>query len=322
MRDTILEFEASVNRAVIGQQAVVRQILIALLADGHVLLESLPGLAKTRTVKAIATRLAASMSRIQFTPDLLPSDITGAETLLQSGHERTLSFQPGPIFGNLILADEINRAPAKVQSALLEAMEERQVSVAGKTHRMADLFLVMATQNPIEQEGTYPLPEAQMDRFLFKVLISYPAPDSERAMLAMLREESDASGSSQAAPGVLAQDIIFAVRRDIARIHVAPAIDEYIVSIVNATRHGKQIDTDLGNWIEIGASPRGAIGLDRASRVQAWLANRDFVTPDDVRAIVHPVLRHRLILSYEASADQISADSVIDRLIEKIAVPA
>jgi MoxR-like ATPase len=319
MRETILRFEASVNEAIVGQQAVVRQVLIALLADGHVLLESLPGLAKTRTVKAIATRLAATMSRIQFTPDLLPSDITGAETLLQSGTERTLSFQPGPIFGNLILADEINRAPAKVQSALLEAMEERQISVAGKTHRMPDLFLVMATQNPIEQEGTYPLPEAQMDRFLLKVLISYPSPQSEVDMLRLLRRES---GQPDSPPNVLAQDVIFAVREEIRRIAVAPAVDDYIVSLVNATRHGSELDADLGKWIEIGASPRGSIGLDRASRVQAWLQDRTFVTPDDVRAVVHPVLRHRLILSYDANAENISADAVVDRLIEKVAVPA
>ncbi|MFM0282808.1 MoxR-like ATPase [Burkholderia sp. GAS332] len=319
MRETILRFESSVNEAIVGQQAVVRQLLIALLADGHVLLESLPGLAKTRAVKAIATRLAASMSRIQFTPDLLPSDITGAETLLQSGTEHTLSFQPGPIFGNLILADEINRAPAKVQSALLEAMEERQISVAGKTHRMADLFLVMATQNPIEQEGTYPLPEAQMDRFLLKVLISYPSPQSETDMLRLLRRES---GAAAEAPSVLAQDVIFAVREEIRQITVAPAMDDYIVSLVNATRHGKELDADLGKWIEIGASPRGSIGLDRASRVQAWLQDRKFVTPDDVRAVVHPVLRHRLILSYDANAENVSADAVVDRLIEKVAVPA
>lgn len=319
MRETVLRFESSVNEAVVGQQAVVRQVLIALLADGHVLLESLPGLAKTRTVKAIATRLAATMSRIQFTPDLLPSDITGAETLLQSGTERTLSFQPGPIFGNLILADEINRAPAKVQSALLEAMEERQISVAGKTHRMADLFLVMATQNPIEQEGTYPLPEAQMDRFLFKVLITYPSPQSETDMLRLLRRES---GNAAEMPNVLAQDVIFAVREEIRQIAVAPAIDDYIVSLVNATRHAGELDADLGKWIEIGASPRGSIGLDRASRVQAWLQDRKFVTPDDVRAVIHPVLRHRLILSYDANAENVSADAVVDRLIEKVAVPA
>jgi MoxR-like ATPase len=319
MRDTILRFEASIGQAVVGQEAVVRQILIALLADGHVLLESLPGLAKTRTVKAIAARLAASMKRIQFTPDLLPSDITGGETLLQSGAQRSLQFQPGPIFGNLILADEINRAPAKVQSALLEAMEERQISVAGTTHAMPALFLVMATQNPIEQEGTYPLPEAQMDRFLLKVLITYPSPQSEADMLRMLRRESEGAHASF---DTLSQETIFAARDAIRRINVSGAIDEYIVSLVNATRHGASLDADLGKWIEVGASPRGAIGLDRASRAHAWLDARDFVTPDDVRAVIHPVLRHRLLLSYDANADNVSADSVIDRLVQKVAVPA
>ncbi|GAB5100476.1 AAA family ATPase [Caballeronia sp. HLA56] len=319
MQDLIRRFETSIGQAVIGQEAVVRQILIALFADGHVLLESLPGLAKTRTVKAIAARLAATMKRIQFTPDLLPSDITGGETLLQSGNERTLSFQPGPIFGNLILADEINRAPAKVQSALLEAMEERQISISGKTYPLPELFLVMATQNPIEQEGTYPLPEAQMDRFLMKVLIGYASPGSEADMLRLLRRESE---GAPAAMETLTQEDVFAAREAVRRVAVAPAIDEYIVSIVNATRHGGALDADLGKWIEVGASPRGAIGLDRASRVHAWLDERDFVTPDDVRAVIHPVLRHRLLLSYDATADKVGADQVIDRLVEKVAVPA
>jgi MoxR-like ATPase len=319
MRDIILRFEASIGEAVIGQQAVVRQILIALLADGHVLLESLPGLAKTRTVKAIAARLDATMKRIQFTPDLLPSDITGGETLLQAGAERMLQFQPGPIFGNLILADEINRAPAKVQAALLEAMEERQITVAGTTHAMPPLFLVMATQNPIEQEGTYPLPEAQMDRFLLKVLMTYPPPASEAGMLRLLRRESD---GEHAPVDTLSQADVFAAREAVRRIAVSSAIDEYIVSLVNATRHGKTQDAELAKWIEVGASPRGAIGLDRASRVHAWLDGRAFVTPDDVRAIVHPVLRHRLLLSYDATADEIGADDVIDRLVRHVAVPA
>ncbi|MDR3101126.1 MAG: MoxR family ATPase [Paraburkholderia sp.] len=319
MRETILHFEAGVNEAVIGQQEVVRQVLIALLADGHVLLESLPGLAKTRTVKAIAARLAATMRRIQFTPDLLPSDITGGETLLQSGSERMLTFQPGPIFGNLILADEINRAPAKVQSALLEAMEERQISVAGKTHPMADLFLVMATQNPIEQEGTYPLPEAQMDRFLMKVLIDYPSPQSERDMLKLLRRET---GQASAAVQTLAQEVVFAARHEIEAVEVAPAIDEYVVALVNATRHPKALDAELARWIEVGASPRGAIGLDRASRAHAWLDGRSYVTPDDVRAVVRPVLRHRLILSYDASAERVSPDQIVDKLVAAVAVPA
>ncbi|MFK0375929.1 AAA family ATPase [Pandoraea sp. NPDC090278] len=319
MKNTIIEFEKNIGDAVVGQQTVVRQILIALLADGHVLLESLPGLAKTRTVKAIAARLAVTMRRIQFTPDLLPSDITGGETLLQSGTERVLQFQPGPIFGNLILADEINRAPAKVQSALLEAMEERQVSVSGKTHAMADLFMVMATQNPIEQEGTYPLPEAQMDRFLLKILITYPTQESEQAMLQLLRNETK---QPSAVGGTLSQEEVFAARREIEDVSVSPAVDAYIVALVNGTRHGIASDADLSRWIEVGASPRGAIGLDRAARVHAWLEDRDFVTPDDVRAVVHPVLRHRLVLSYDANADGIDADRVVDRLVETTPVPA
>lgn len=318
MKNTIIEFEKHIGEAIVGQEAVVRQILIALLADGHVLLESLPGLAKTRTVKAIAARLAVTTRRIQFTPDLLPSDITGGETLLQSGTERVLQFQPGPIFGNLILADEINRAPAKVQSALLEAMEERQVSVAGKTHAMADLFMVMATQNPIEQEGTYPLPEAQMDRFLLKILITYPTPESEQAMLQLLRNESK---QPSAVGGTLSQEEVFAARREIENVSVSPAVDAYIVALVNGTRHGIASDADLSRWVEVGASPRGAIGLDRAARVHAWLEDRDFVTPDDVRAVVHPVLRHRLVLSYDANADGINADRVVDRLVETTPVP-
>ncbi|AKC70728.1 AAA family ATPase [Pandoraea oxalativorans] len=319
MKNTILEFEKHIGDAVVGQETVVRQILIALLADGHVLLESLPGLAKTRTVKAIAARLAVTMRRIQFTPDLLPSDITGGDTLLQSGTERVLQFQPGPIFGNLILADEINRAPAKVQSALLEAMEERQVSVSGKTHAMADLFMVMATQNPIEQEGTYPLPEAQMDRFLLKILITYPTPESEQAMLRLLRSETK---QTSPAGGTLSQEEVFAARREIENVSVSPAVDAYIVALVNGTRHGIASDADLSRWIEVGASPRGAIGLDRAARVHAWLEDRDFVTPDDVRAVAHPVLRHRLVLSYDANADGIDADRVVDRLVETTPVPA
>lgn len=323
-----LKFEASIGASVVGQEAVVRQLVIALLADGHVLLESLPGLAKTRTVKAMAAHLAAAMRRIQFTPDLLPSDITGSETLLQSGTERVLQFQPGPIFGNLILADEINRAPAKVQSALLEAMEERQVSVSGKTHPLSPLFMVMATQNPIEQEGTYPLPEAQMDRFLLKILMTYPSASSEQAMLALLRAEALAAGSSEAhaasedTPMSLTQADVFSARADIARVSVSPAIDQYIVALVNGTRHGATLDADLGRWIDVGASPRGAIALDRASRVHAWLEARDFVIPDDVRAVAHPVLRHRLLLSYDANADGVDADHVVDRLLDTVPVPA
>ncbi|RJG11069.1 MoxR family ATPase [Pseudomonas cavernicola] len=321
-RDDILALQASIAQAVLGQDEVIRQVVLGLLANGHLLLESLPGLAKTRTVKALAKHLDAKMSRIQFTPDLLPSDITGAEVLNQVDGRNEIRFQPGPLFGNVILADEINRAPAKVQSALLEAMEERQITVAGISHSMPDLFMVLATQNPIEQEGTYPLPEAQMDRFLMKVLLGYPKAEDESLVLRMLRAEEQASGHGKAAADAqLAQAAIFAARQEVSSIHVSEAIDCYLIDLINATRHPSPYDADLARWINIGASPRGGIGLDRAARAHAWLEGNDFVSPDDVRAVVHPVLRHRLLLSYDAVADGVSADQVLDRLLDKVAIP-
>ncbi|MFU1929048.1 AAA family ATPase [Bordetella hinzii] len=317
-REGVLALERLVGQAVLGQSEVIRQVLVALLADGHVLLESLPGLAKTRTVKALASHMAAEMRRIQFTPDLLPADITGAEVLQQdAGGGHRIQFQPGPLFGNLILADEINRAPAKVQSALLEAMEERQVTVGGVTRAMPALFMVLATQNPIEQEGTYPLPEAQMDRFLMKIRLDYPGADDEAAMLALLRGGPSAPAAERAPP--LAQEDLFACRAEIGALHVAAAVDRYIVDLVNATRH--PADEQLARWIQIGASPRGAIALDRAARAHAWLEGADFSSPDDVRAVAHPVLRHRLHLSYDAIADGVTEDQVIDRLLDVVAVP-
>ncbi|MGP6459423.1 AAA family ATPase [Pseudomonas parakoreensis] len=316
--------QASIAEAVLGQDQVIRQILLGLLANGHLLLESLPGLAKTRTVKALATHLDAKMSRIQFTPDLLPSDITGAEVLHQVAGQNEIRFQPGPLFGNLILADEINRAPAKVQAALLEAMEERQITVAGTSHVLPELFIVVATQNPIEQEGTYPLPEAQMDRFLMKVLLDYPSADNESQVLRLLRAEEFAQGANTA-PGkgfTLSKEVIFAARKEVSAVHVSPAIDHYLIDLINATRHPADYDEDLGRWISIGASPRGGIGLDRCARADAWLQGQDFVSPDNVRAVVHPVLRHRLQLSYDAVADGVTADQVLDRLLDKVAIPA
>jgi MoxR-like ATPase len=264
------------------------------------------------------------MSRIQFTPDLLPSDITGAEVLHQVEGKNEIRFQPGPLFGNLILADEINRAPAKVQAALLEAMEERQITVAGNSHALPELFIVVATQNPIEQEGTYPLPEAQMDRFLMKVLLDYPSAENESQVLRLLREEEQAlAAKTSAVQGFsLSQDVIFAARREVSAVHVSPAIDRYLIDLINATRHPADYDADLGRWISIGASPRGGIGLDRCARADAWLQGQDFVSPDNVRAVVHPVLRHRLQLSYDAVADGVSADQVLDRLLDKVAIPA
>ncbi len=323
-RDAINALQANIAEAVLGQEAVIGQIMLGLLANGHLLLESLPGLAKTRTVKALAKHLDAQMSRIQFTPDLLPSDITGAEVLHQADGQNVIRFQPGPLFGNLILADEINRAPAKVQAALLEAMEERQITVAGTSHKMPGLFIVLATQNPIEQEGTYPLPEAQMDRFLMKVLLDYPLPADESQVLRLLRteEQADSSTAPAASTTALAQDVIFAARKEVSTVHVSPAIDQYLIDLITATRQPANYDPDLARWISIGASPRGGIGLDRAARAHAWLAGADFVSPDNVRAVVHPVLRHRLKLSYDAMADGVSADQVLDRLLDKVAIPA
>ncbi|NMY96969.1 MULTISPECIES: AAA family ATPase [Pseudomonas] len=314
--------QANIAESVLGQDQVIRQILLGLLANGHLLLESLPGLAKTRTVKALAKHLDAKMSRIQFTPDLLPSDITGAEVLHQVDGQNQIRFQPGPLFGNLILADEINRAPAKVQAALLEAMEERQITVAGASHALPELFIVVATQNPIEQEGTYPLPEAQMDRFVMKILLDYPSADDESQVLRLLRAEEQAFDSPATKGFNLAQEVIFAARKEVSAVQVSPAIDRYLIDLINATRHPGDYDADLARWISLGASPRGGIGLDRCARADAWLQGQAFVTPANVQAVVHPVLRHRLQLSYDAVADGVSADQVLDRLLAKVALPA
>ncbi|OXS21373.1 AAA family ATPase [Pseudomonas rhodesiae] len=312
----------SMAASVLGQDRVIRQILLGLLANGHLLLESLPGLAKTRTVKALARHLDARMSRIQFTPDLLPSDITGAEVLHQVDGQNLIRFQPGPLFGNLILADEINRAPAKVQAALLEAMEERQITVAGASHALPPMFMVVATQNPIEQEGTYPLPEAQMDRFIMKVLLDYPSADDESQVLRLLREEEQAASPERNDAFSLAQDVIFAARREVSKIQVSPAIDRYVIDLVNATRRPGDYHADLARWISLGASPRGGIGLDRCARADAWLQGQTFVTPANVQAVAHPVLRHRLQLSYDAVAEGVTADQVLDRLLACVAIPA
>jgi MoxR-like ATPase len=336
-RAAVTELQQRIEASILGQKELIRSMIVGLLADGHLLLEGLPGLAKTRAVKSLAKSLAVEMRRIQFTPDLLPSDITGTEVLHQQDGKNVFRFEPGPIFGNVILADEINRAPAKVQSALLEAMEERQITVAGQTHAMPDLFIVLATQNPIEQEGTYPLPEAQTDRFLMKVLIDYPDAQSEVGVLQLVRREeaemNAAKGNGSAKPAdtkvtaapdtsAIAPSSIFEARREIDAVHVAPAIEKYIVDLLNATRHADRLQEPLSKWIQIGSSPRGGISLDRASRVNAWLEGRDHVTPDDVRAVVHGVLRHRLILSYDANADGVTPDKVIDELVKAVAVPA
>jgi MoxR-like ATPase len=292
-------------------------LIIALLANGNVLMEGLPGLAKTRAIKTLAKLVNAEFSRIQFTPDLLPADVTGSEIYYEEGGKGTFKFQPGPIFGNLVLADEINRAPAKVQAALLEAMEERQVTVAGKTYPLPELFLVLATQNPIEQEGTYPLPEAQMDRFLLHVMIHQPGDDDELRILHLVRGEEKAAAET---PKQLSVDLILAARREVREVEVAEAIDAYMVALVGATRRPAEFGEQLGRWIRVGASPRGTLALDRASRAHAWLQGRDHVLPDDVRAVVPECLRHRLILSYEANAEGVTADDVLAELLNQVAV--
>lgn len=321
-REALLALRTFLSTQILGQEKLIERLLIALLADGHMLVEGAPGLAKTKAIKELAEGIEAQFHRIQFTPDLLPADITGTE--IYRPETGSFVFQQGPIFHNLVLADEINRAPAKVQSALLEAMAERQVSVGRSTYELSPLFLVMATQNPIEQEGTYPLPEAQMDRFLMKVLLDYPQPEDESQVLRLLRAEEQALGC--ATPGVpgfaLSQQVIFDARREVGAVAVAPAIDRYLIDLVNATRHPADYHPDLGRWIAIGASPRGGIGLDRCARADAWLQGEDFVSPDNVRRVLHPVLRHRLQLSYDAVADGVGADQVLDLLLDSVAIPA
>jgi len=326
-RDDIVELGKRINQSIIGQEGMVERLLLGLLSDGHLLVEGLPGLAKTRAIKSLAKNLDAKLSRVQFTPDLLPADITGSEVYFSEGGKGEFKFQPGPIFANLILADEINRAPAKVQSALLEAMEERQVTVGGESHGLPQLFLVMATQNPIEQEGTYPLPEAQLDRFLMHVQVDYPARAAEAAIMRLVRGEENESenqsksgGNKKAAPAKLDPKTVFAARQEIGKITIAEPVENYIVALVYATREPEKLDKDLGQWIQVGVSPRGSIGLDKVARAKAWLSGRDYVSPDDVKAVVHDVFRHRLILSYEAHAVGVSADQAIDRVVELVAV--
>jgi len=300
---------------IVGQQSLIQRLMMALLCGGHLLVEGAPGLAKTRAIKELARVVEGDFHRIQFTPDLLPSDITGTEIFRPE--DGSFKFQQGPIFHNLILADEINRAPAKVQSALLEAMAEHQVSVGRDTLPLADLFMVMATQNPIEQEGTYPLPEAQLDRFLMHVVVDYPDADSELRILDLVRSET-ADQPAESPPPQVSQAQIFAARKDLLSLHMTESVERYLVALVMATRAP---DESLRNWIEFGASPRATIGLDLCARALAWLQRRDYVTPADVQAVAHDVLRHRLILTFEADAQGINADQIIDRLLQQVPVP-
>jgi MoxR-like ATPase len=312
--------------SIIGQEVVVERLIIGLLANGNLLVEGLPGLAKTRAIKALAKNLEADFSRIQFTPDLLPSDVTGTEVYFQAEGKGEFRFEPGPIFANIVLGDEINRAPAKVQAAMLEAMEERQVTVAGTTHKMPPLFMVMATQNPVEQEGTYPLPEAQMDRFLMHVNIEYPPVEDEVLIIELVRgEESVANQPPDKQPAKeqdrISQEAIFAARREIASVQVSGPMQRYMADLVYATRTPEKYSDDLARWIEVGGSPRASLALDKCSRTHAWLNQRDYVDPEDTRAIIHDCMRHRLMLSYEAQGEGVRADQVIDAIVERVALP-
>ena len=303
------------NTQIVGQEQLVERLIIALLADGHLLVEGAPGLAKTKAIKTLSEGIEGDFQRVQFTPDLLPADITGSD--IYRPEQGNFEFQAGPLFHNLVLADEINRAPAKVQSALLEAMAERQVSVGGTTYPLPEMFMVMATQNPIEQEGTYPLPEAQMDRFLMHIMVDYPAPKTERLILELSRREALKEAPQPVA--LLTQETLFAARKEAFAVHMAEPVEEYLVQLILATRDVKLYGGDLAKWLDYGASPRATIALDRCSRALAWLQGRDFVTPDDIRAVAHDVLRHRLILSFEAEASGITANQVIDTLLESVA---
>ena len=325
----IENLKTRMGQSIIGQRDVVERLVIGLLANGNLLIEGLPGLAKTRAVKAMAQNMDAEFSRIQFTPDLLPSDVTGTEVYHQSPDGAEFKFDPGPIFANIVLADEINRAPAKVQAALLEAMEERQVTVAGTTHKMPPLFIVMATQNPIEQEGTYPLPEAQMDRFLMHVKVDYPPVEDEVEVIRLVRGEeaalqnADPAASKKTKEQVpnIPQSAVFEARREIAEIHVSDAMERYMADLVYGTRTPAALSEDLGRWIEIGGSPRASLAFDKCGRAHAWLSGRDYVDPEDLRAVAHDVLRHRLTLSYEAQGEGVTADDVTDVLLSKVALP-
>ncbi|HEY9199991.1 MAG TPA: MoxR family ATPase [Gammaproteobacteria bacterium] len=319
----ITQLRQRVSQQILGQPTLVDRLIIALLADGHLLVEGAPGLAKTRAIKALSEAIEGDFHRVQFTPDLLPADLTGTE--IYRPQDGSFHFQQGPLFHNLILADEINRAPAKVQSALLEAMAERQITVGSVTYPLPQLFLVMATQNPLEQEGTYPLPEAQLDRFLLHVFVDYPDAESEAAILRLTRDEArqqidnTAPLSNEAAP--ISQQALFAARREVLDVYMADELETYLIQLVLATRNPAPYDEKLGNWLEYGASPRATMALDRCARAHAWLNGRDFVGPEDIQAMAHDVLRHRIILSFTAEAEGISKDTFIDELIARIAVP-
>ncbi|MCP3848730.1 MAG: AAA domain-containing protein [Gammaproteobacteria bacterium] len=314
------------RKKIIGQEALVNKLFIALLADGHLLVEGAPGLAKTRAIKELGDLIEADFHRVQFTPDLLPADLTGTE--IYRPQDASFHFQKGPLFHNLLLADEINRAPAKVQSALLEAMAEKQITVGRESYPLPKLFMVMATQNPIEQEGTYPLPEAQLDRFLMHINIGYPSQDAEKTILELNRSEAQqellATASNETVPEqqpIISQQALFAARHEILNIHMSSEVEDYLLKIILATRDPSPYDKNLAKWINYGVSPRATIALDRCARAHAWLAGKDYVAPSDIQAVVPDIFRHRLLLSFEAEANGIDTDYYISKLLSYIAVP-
>ena len=322
LQETFLKLEAHLKNLVVGQEALLNRMLVALLCDGHLLVEGAPGLAKTRAIKVLSHSVEGDFHRLQFTPDLLPADLTGTE--IYRPQDGSFVFREGPLFHNLVLADEVNRAPAKVQSALLEAMGERQITVGSVTYPLPELFMVMATQNPIEQEGTYPLPEAQLDRFLLHVFVDYPDADGERAILKLNRSEAKRSVGDDALfrpLDVLAQQEVMAARQEVLDLHLADALQEYIVQLVVATREAERYGEDLQGLLQWGASPRATIALDRCARAHAWLAGRDYVTPVDIQTMAHDVLRHRILLSFEAEAAGRTPDQIVDVLLSRVGVP-
>ena len=326
VRDKITNLKQFMESRILGQEELVRKLIITMLVDGHALVEGAPGLAKTKAIKTLSECIETAYSRIQFTPDLLPSDITGSDIYVASTGQ--FEFRKGPIFAKLILADEINRAPVNVQSALLEAMAERQVSVGGKQYKLPKLFMVMATQNPIEHEGTYNLPEAQLDRFLMYIKIDQPEAATERKILQLVRNEenstqtaADSVAQFKAKFGSIKAEDIFAARQEAYKIHCSDSVEEYLIQLIMATRHPEKYDESLKNTIAFGASPRATIALDKCAKINAWLAGRDFVTPEDVHAVVYDVLRHRIILSFETQASGLSADDIITRLLKIVPLP-
>ena len=314
------QLETHASSLIVGQAHLINRMLIALLCDGHLLVEGAPGLAKTRAIKVLSESIEGDFHRLQFTPDLLPADLTGTE--IYRPQDGTFVFREGPLFHNLILADEINRAPAKVQSALLEAMEERQITVGEKSYPLSRLFMVMATQNPIEQEGTYPLPEAQLDRFLLHVQVGYPSVEDERRILVLNRNEALAGERDPfQPPELLPESSVMEARQQVLKLHLADELEQYIVNLVVATRNPGVVHESLDGQVMYGASPRACMGIDRAARARAWLDGRDYVGPEDIQSVAPDVLRHRLVLSFEAEADGISPDSIIERLLDGVGVP-